>query len=101
MLGAAKARASRKGLPFNLTLGDLTLPATCPVLGIDLDFGAGAASDHSPSLDRIVPALGYVRGNVLIVSTRANRIKNDASVEELRRVAAFYETFIRQHWMQP
>jgi hypothetical protein len=48
------------------------------------------AGDASPELDRIVPSLGYVKGNVLVVSRRANRIKTDATVEELQQVASFY-----------
>lgn len=101
MLSAAKYRAKAQHLPFNLTLEDLgPLPEYCPVLGIPLEIGSGTHGDGSPSLDKIIPKLGYVRGNVLIVSMRANRLKSDATVAELRQMAEFYETFINTHWMQ-
>jgi hypothetical protein len=53
-------------------------------------------NDFSPSIDRIIPSLGYVRGNVVIVSMRANRIKTDATDAELRRVAKFYTKAVRR-----
>jgi hypothetical protein len=66
------------------------------VLGIVLEFGKTSEKawrDNSPSLDRIVPEKGYVRDNVLVVSYRANRIKNDATISELQQIAAFYKTY--------
>ena len=102
MLTAAKARAAKKNLPFNLTLDDFELPATCPVLGTEIILGADVNTrDQAPSLDRVIPALGYVKGNVLVISARANRIKNDATVLELRRVAEFFENHINENWMKP
>ena len=58
----------------------------CPVLGIPLVIGEGACSDNSPSIDRIIPELGYVKGNIKVISRRANRIKNDATPDELFKV---------------
>lgn len=85
----AKKRAANRGLPFALTVHDIPeVPAFCPVLGIRIEQGAsGRAVDSSPSLDRLRPALGYVAGNVRVVSWRANRLRNDASAEELRILA--------------
>lgn len=101
MLSAAKSRAKTQHLPFNLTLEDLgPLPEYCPVLGIPLEIGSGIHCDGSPSLDKIIPKLGYVRGNVLIVSMRANRLKSDATVTELRQMAEFYEAHIKTSWMK-
>jgi hypothetical protein len=93
MLARAKARAKAKGMVFALTKEDVVVPLVCPVLGIALYVGSGTASDHSPELDRIDNTKGYVKENVLVVSRRANRIKNDATLAELERVAAFYRTF--------
>lgn len=50
---AAKARAVRAGVPFNITTDDISIPHECPVLGIPLIVGANKASDNSPSLDRV------------------------------------------------
>ena len=64
---------------------------SCPVLGIDLVWGDKTKSHrgprmNSPSLDRLVPDLGYIRGNVNWISMRANYIKQDASPEEIHDV---------------
>jgi len=87
-----KIRATRNGMDFNLTPEDVVIPTVCPVLGIELrhNYGKNGPTDNSPTVDRIDNSKGYVKGNVIIVSFRANRLKSDAAVEELRRVANFY-----------
>ncbi|MBK9496490.1 MAG: hypothetical protein IPO08_18685 [Xanthomonadales bacterium] len=89
MLRKAMARARDKDLPFNLTIDDIGAPLVCPVLGIELVWSNKKWGQNSPSLDRLVPALGYVRGNVLVMSFRANALKNNATPHELRLVADF------------
>jgi hypothetical protein len=88
MLASAKARARKLGLPFNLTSGDIQFPEVCPALGLTLISGAyvgtGKAADESPSLDKIIPSKGYVRGNVRVVSQLANRMKSNATPQQLR-----------------
>lgn len=86
MITRCKSRAKKKRLPFDLTVEDFTIPDTCPVLGIPLSMQRGYKTDNSPSLDRLVPAKGYTKGNVFVISDRANRIKSDATAEELRLV---------------
>lgn len=101
MLQGAKSRAKSRGLPFNLTLDDLgPLPEYCPVLGIPLEIGTGLHTDGSPSLDKIIPQMGYVKGNVLIISMRANRLKSNATPTEMRLLADFYENHITKNWMK-
>ncbi len=91
MLTAAKTRAKAKGLLFSLELSDIKIPLHCPILGMLLKEGRGPRCESSPSLDRVIPALGYIPGNVQVISYRANRIKNDATPEELRAIADFLE----------
>lgn len=88
MLTYAKSRAKKLGLQFNLTLDDIVIPEKCPCLGTTLNTkrGCGPGPD-SQSLDRLDPKKGYVRGNVWVISQRANVIKNDASPDELISVA--------------
>ena len=90
----AKQRAQRDGIPFLITVEDCVHPTHCPVLGIQLEYGDGingsGPTDNSPSLDKIIPSLGYVPGNVIVVSNRANRLKQDATPEELQKLADFY-----------
>jgi hypothetical protein len=87
----AQQRARKEGCPFELTLRDIIVPKVCPILGIPLLIGTGTASPNSPSLDRIDPQKGYVPGNVMVISHRANTIKSDATPEELRKVADFLD----------
>lgn len=87
LVDGARARAKLKGVPFNLTVDDIELPDLCPILGVTLEMSSGQPKDNSPSLDRIIPSLGYIKGNVQVISNKANRMKNDASFEELRLLA--------------
>ena len=90
MLIAAKERTRKQGLPeCDLTVGyiESIIPECCPILGIKLEIGKGTAQPYSPSLDRIEPYLGYVQGNVQVISNRANMMKTDASWDELRAFA--------------
>lgn len=92
-IASKRNHAKAVGVDFDLTISDLyPLPETCPVLGIPLNYGTGSrgAADNAMSIDRIDPNLGYVKGNIVMVSQRANRIKNDATVDELRRIYEFY-----------
>ncbi len=79
-------------MPFEITVDDIVVPRYCPVLGIEL-CKSSTRSPHAASatLDRINPSLGYVRGNVLVISDRANRAKSNLTLAELRRVVAFLE----------
>lgn len=87
----AKARAKKKQIPFDITTADLLLPKTCPVLGIPIILGKKKQVDGSPTIDRIIPNRGYVRGNICVISAKANRIKNDALLEELKKVVKYFE----------
>lgn len=92
LLLSSRTRARRKELPFNLTLDDIIIPTACPILGIPLSTIRGKRTDNTPSLDRKVPEKGYVKDNIAIVSWRANRLKNDASLGELKRIVAYLES---------
>ena len=90
LLNAARYRAGQQDVPFDLTLKDIIVPELCHVFGVPLVRGIGKVWDYSPTLDKIVPALGYVVGNIVVVSHLANRIKSDATPEQLTLVASFY-----------
>lgn len=93
MLAHAKVRAKKCGVPFTLTLEDLVVPEFCPILGIKLEHGNVKERDSSPSLDRVVPSLGYVQGNIAVISHYANRIKNNGTAEEHRKIADWMDSF--------
>jgi hypothetical protein len=91
LLYSARRRAKLRGLEFNLSLEDIVIPKTCPVLGIPIVPGKGSSRRNSASLDRIDNTKGYTKDNVIVVSFRVNNLKSDATVEELRRIVSFYE----------
>lgn len=88
LLSAAKSRAKSSGMEFNIAIDDIEIPRFCPVLGIELVHRGGRT--NSPSIDRIDNSKGYVKGNVIVISVRANLIKRDATLLELQRIADFY-----------
>lgn len=80
----AKVRAKSNNLEFCITESDILIPDKCPLLEIPIFITSGIAqSDNSPSIDRIDPRKGYTKDNVWIISAKANRIKNDATITEL------------------
>ena len=89
-LAELRVKARKNGVPFDLVEDDLLLPERCPVFGTLMVLAPGRQNDQTPSVDRIVPSVGYVRGNIVIVSLRANRLKNDATPAEMRLLAVFY-----------
>ena len=88
ILARIKSRAKRNNIPFNLTIDDIVIPDVCPVLGIPIQKNHGHQGyfNDSPSVDRIIPELGYTKGNVRVISNRANLLKNNATIEELELV---------------
>lgn len=82
ILNRAKYRAIKRGLDFNIDITDIIIPEICPILGTPIEV---------PSIDRIDPAKGYVKGNVMICSNRGNVLKNNGSLDEFRRVVTFLE----------
>lgn len=79
-----KCRSKKLGYEFDLDHTKIYKPTHCPLLGIEIEYNAkGKAGGNSASLDRIDSRKGYTQDNVWIISWRANRIKSDATVEEL------------------
>lgn len=98
----ARKRATERGLAFDLTENDINIPETCPVLGIKLrnpaiDKWDNSAQDNSPSLDRIIPENGYVKGNVEVISKRANTIKSFGTIEEHEKVIEYMKRSLSNH----
>lgn len=89
LVNEARRRADAKGVPFDLSPDDISVPKFCPVLGIELKVNKGRCGPGSPTLDRVRPEAGYVRGNVVVVSHRANTIKSDATLDEIEAVAEY------------
>lgn len=91
-LNQIRARAKLRGIPFSLEPGDFEAPLRCPALGVILVYGGTRGEMFAPTVDRLRPELGYVKGNVRVISRRANSIKNDSvNPDELRLVALYME----------
>lgn len=97
LVSLAKYRAKKNGIPFDLAAGDVHVPEFCPALGLRLERNVGgrAQGKRSPTLDRIDPKKGYVRGNVIVLSAKANQMKSTGTPEELERVAAFVRQLVQ------
>lgn len=89
-----KRSAKRRGILFNLTLSDinnLTFPISCPILGIPLKYNRGMVQDDSISIDRIDSSKGYEANNIVVISWRANKLKNDSTSREMELISKFYQ----------
>lgn len=83
-----RQECGKRGILFNLTPDYLEgiWSGVCPILGVDIDILSHKDHPYAPQLDRIDPSGGYVEGNVVWLSRRANNIKGNATVEELESV---------------
>lgn len=86
LFSAAKFRAKRKNIDFNIDKSDIIVPEVCPIAHIPLYVNNGKSGPNSPTLDRIKNSLGYVKGNVRVISKRANTHKGNMSFEEIERM---------------
>lgn len=89
LLRIARYRAKKSNRPFSITLKDVIIPKVCPIFGIPLKRERKAPMKSTPSLDCIIPNLGYIPGNVEVISYRANQVKNDGSAEEHEAIARY------------
>lgn len=100
MSRATIKRAQERGLPCDDSASVAALEALliaterCPICDVELrhrcylerGHGKGKAHDATPTIDRIIPAMGYVQGNVAIICWRCNRLKSDGTLLELERI---------------
>lgn len=87
MFNGAKSRASERGILFTITVADLDVPKVCPVFGLPF----ARKTQMAMSIDRIDPTLGYVTGNVQVISKLANLMKNNATPKQLKQFAAWVD----------
>lgn len=88
-VASARNRARKLGLDFNLTTEDIVIPDVCPVLQIPLHFTEGSITINTPSIDRVDNSKGYVKGNIRMISTKANFMKSDMTIQQCERLLAY------------
>ena len=79
----ARLRAKKRGLEFTISPSDINIPACCPVFGVEFVKGGMQGA----SLDRIDNTKGYTPENIQVISRRANTMKGDSSLSEMKRFA--------------
>jgi len=98
MLMNSKSRAQQDNLDFNITLEDVPIPKNCPILEVPLVLGTATNYDFAPSIDRIDSSLGYIKGNVRVISLLANRMKNNATKEQCllfsKNIIKYYDDIV-------
>lgn len=93
----AKARSIKNNIPFNIDIEDIVVPALCPILGIEIRVNKNSIGKNSIALDKIIPELGYTKGNVQVISMLANSMKSNANKNELLAFANWILTAFQQN----
>ena len=81
--------AKRNNIPFSIKFESIEQPKFCPVLGIELNYnwsGEHLRDDAKATIDKVIPELGYVPGNVYVISWRANKLKSNMNLTELQQI---------------
>ena len=87
-----QVQAKARRIEFNIRYEEVEWNDYCPVFDIKLNWlSEGRPKDNTPSFDRKDPDLGYVTGNVVVMSWRANKLKNNATDEEIKALAEYVE----------
>jgi hypothetical protein len=91
-LKVAEGRAKTRGMEFTITEADITWNTVCPILGIPLNYSNSAQLDDSPSIDRIDNSKGYIPGNVVVISWKANNLKSNGQREDFEKLITWMKT---------
>ncbi len=84
LYNSAKQHAKKLGVEFTITEEDIVIPTHCPYLKVVLTniSGQGRVATNA-SLERIDNSKGYIKENVQVISDLANRMKQNATKEQL------------------
>jgi hypothetical protein len=86
LLRSARNRAKQKNMECTITQNDIHIPKICPVFKVPFVKG----TEYAPSLDRIDNTKGYTPENIVVVSRKANVMKNNGSVQDLKMLVEYY-----------
>jgi hypothetical protein len=95
LIANAKERVrNNNNIKCNIINEDIILVKSCPYLNVPLEYGNNKSTKFSPSLDKIIPSLGYVRGNIQVISLLGNMMKSNSTMEQL---ITFSENVLKIH----
>jgi hypothetical protein len=89
MLKSAQQRAKDKGRVCDITIDDIVIPEICPILNVPIQLVRN--SQYGPSLDRINSDRGYTKDNIIVMSRRANVLKNNMTLDEAKLLLYWLE----------
>lgn len=100
----AKKRSKRKGREFTITVEDVeaVMTDTCPLLNIPIKrypitgVGGYRAQDDAISLDRLNSSKGYIPGNIIVCSWRANNLMSNSTPNELLLLATNFHRILNE-----
>lgn len=89
LLWRTRANSKIRNIECSISVEDIVIPERCPILDIELGPIGGKNRNNSPSLDRVDNSTGYVRGNVRVISNRANTLKGEMSINDVERLLTY------------
>jgi predicted RNA-binding Zn-ribbon protein involved in translation (DUF1610 family) len=111
-----RVRARKLGLPLDTAIINpenleamLGAARHCPACGRAIEYRCNSdrqgvvgfprrnQRSGTPSLDRVIPSLGYVRGNVAIICWSCNALKRDASLAEVEALARWMRRHLTEN----
>lgn len=94
---SARDRSLQNNLEFNIEVTDIKIPKYCPILGWKLTLNDGTLKGNSPTLDRINNELGYVKGNIAVISHKANGMKNGLTLKLIYKIIKYIEKYSKEN----
>lgn len=97
----AKNRANTKQVPFDIDTQYLIRlweeqQGCCALTGQEFDLtnwgSYGQVNPRTPSVDRIIPKLGYTKGNIRLITYHMNIALSDFGVEEFENLVRNYRS---------
>jgi hypothetical protein len=89
----ARTRARKYGTEFSIEKEDIIIPEKCPILGLTLAKGDGYLP-NAMSLDRVDNNKGYVKGNIRVISRKANLLKSSLTLDILENIIKYIKNEI-------
>ena len=85
LLRSARNRSKRKNVECIISIEDVIITDLCPVYGVPMIRN----TQYAPTLDRIDNTKGYTKGNVCVISRKANILKSFSTIDDLEKIIAY------------